>query len=196
MIPQKILEIAGVLLLMILMQYTSMGKSDAQYFTQNVMQLFQLGTNTDSTKGVEGIWSLVTAVVDGDTLKAEADGQMETIRLIGIDTPEVVDPRRPVQCFGQEASQKAKDILLNQRVRLVADATQSERDKYGRLLRYVFLEDGTSFNQLMIEEGYAHEYTYDSNPYQYQSDFLTAERLAREGKRGLWNEQTCGGTTL
>ena len=48
----------------------------------------------------------------------------------------------------------------------------------------------------MIEEGYAHEYTYDSNPYQYQSDFLTAERLAREGKRGLWNEQTCGGTTL
>ncbi len=196
MIPQKILEIAGVLLLMILMQYTSMGKSDAQYFTQNVMQLFQLGTNTDSTKGVEGTWSLVTAVVDGDTLKAEADGQMETIRLIGIDTPEVVDPRRPVQCFGQEASQKAKDVLSNQRVRLVADATQSERDKYGRLLRYVFLEDGTSFNQLMIEEGYAHEYTYDSNPYQYQSDFLTAERLAREGKRGLWNEQTCGGTTL
>jgi micrococcal nuclease len=196
MIPQKILEIAGVLLLMILMQYTSMRKSDAQYFTQNVMQLFQLGANTDSTNGVEGTWSLVTAVVDGDTLKIEVDGQAETVRLIGIDTPEVVDPRRPVQCFGREASQKAKDVLLNQRVRLVADATQSERDKYGRLLRYVFLEDGTSFNQLMIEEGYAHEYTYDSNPYQYQSGFLTAERLAREGKRGLWNEQTCGGTPL
>lgn len=196
MIPQKILEIVGVLLLMILMQYTSMGKSDAQYFTQNVMQLFQLGANTDSTNGVEGTWSLVTAVVDGDTLKIEVDGQTETVRLIGIDTPEVVDPRRPVQCFGREASQKAKDVLLHQRVRLVADATQSDRDKYGRLIRYVFLEDGTSFNQLMIEEGYAHEYTYDSNPYQYQSDFLTAERLAREGKRGLWNEQTCGGTPL
>lgn len=196
MIPQKILEIVGVLLLMVLTQYAPIGKSDARYLVQNVMQWFQGGVSVQAENRGEGAWSLVTTVVDGDTLKAEVDGQMETIRLIGIDTPEVVDPRRPVQCFGWEASQKAKDILLNQRVRLVADVTQSERDKYGRLLRYVFLEDGTSFNQLMIEEGYAHEYTYDSNPYQYQSDFLTAERLAREGKRGLWNEQTCGGTTL
>ncbi len=196
MIPQKVLEVMGVLLLMILTQYAPIGKSDAQYLVQNVMQWFQRGVTVQSTNEEVGIGSEITAVVDGDTIKATVNGQEETIRLIGIDTPEVVDPRRPVQCFGREASQKAKDVLLNQRVRLVADVTQGERDKYGRLLRYVFLEDGTFFNRLMIEEGYAHEYTYESNPYQYQSDFLTTERSAREGKRGLWNEQTCGGTTL
>jgi len=194
---KKLIKVLGVLLLIILTQYVPIGKSDAEHLVLNVMQLFQSGVGTHSENSAEGgMWSLVTTVVDGDTFKTETNGQMETIRLIGIDTPEVVDPRRPVQCFGREASQKAKDILLNQRVRLVADATQGEQDKYGRLLRYVFLEDGTFFNQLMIEEGYAHEYTYESNPYQYQSGFLTAERLAREGKRGLWNEQTCGSTTL
>lgn len=138
---------------------------------------------------------LVTQVVDGDTIKILMNNQTETIRLIGIDTPETVDPRKPVQCFGQEASDRAKDILLGQKVILEADVTQGERDKYGRLLRYVFLEDGRLFNKLMISEGYAHEYTYNSNPYKYQLKFQEAERGARENQRGLWAESTCSGDT-
>lgn len=137
----------------------------------------------------------VTQVVDGDTIKVLLNGQTETIRLIGLDTPETVDPRKVVQCFGKEASNKAKELLYGKNVILEADNTQGERDKYDRLLRYVFLEDGTLFNKLMISEGYAHEYTYDSNPYKYQLDFKAAEKEARENSRGLWNSETCAGDT-
>jgi micrococcal nuclease len=136
----------------------------------------------------------VVNVVDGDTIKVNINGATETLRLIGIDTPETVDPRKPVQCFGKEASNKAKEILTGKKVRLEADSTQDERDKYNRLLRYVYLEDGTFFNKLMIEEGYAHEYTYQSNPYKYQTEFKEAEKNARESKKGLWGD-LCGGDT-
>lgn len=85
----------------------------------------------------------VSQVVDGNTIKVDLNGTIETIRLIGINTPETVDPRKPVECFGKEASDKAKALLSNTNVSLEADPTQGERDKYGRLLRYVFMEDGT-----------------------------------------------------
>lgn len=137
----------------------------------------------------------VVSVTDGDTLKVDLNGTTETLRLIGIDTPETVDPRKPVQCFGEEASKKAKETLTGKKVSLEADPTQGERDKYQRLLRYVYLEDGTSFNRWMIEEGYAHEYTYQSNPYKYQTEYKDAEKSARENKRGLWSDNTCKGDT-
>jgi hypothetical protein len=84
----------------------------------------------------------VVEVVDGDTIKVSVDGAVETIRLIGIDTPETKDPRKPVQCFRWEASAKAEELLAGRRVRLEADDTQDDRDKYGRLLRYVWRDDG------------------------------------------------------
>ncbi len=118
------------------------------------------------------------------------DGKKETLRLIGIDTPETVDPRKPVQCFGKEASAKAKSLLSGKSVRLEADPTQGERDKYQRLLRYVFLEDGTNFDKLMISEGYAHEYTYNT-PYKYQSEFKQAQKEAEASKVGLWADNAC-----
>ncbi len=135
---------------------------------------------------------LVVSVVDGDTIKVNIGGTVETLRLIGIDTPEVVDPREPVQCFGVEASNKAKELLSGKMVRLEADPTQGERDTYGRLLRYVFLSDGTNFNKLMIEQGYAFEYTYNL-PYKYQAEFKQAENYARTNKLGLWADNTCAG---
>ncbi|MBI5071988.1 thermonuclease family protein [Candidatus Falkowbacteria bacterium] len=135
---------------------------------------------------------LVSSVVDGDTVKVNIDGTVETLRLIGIDTPETVDPRKPVQCFGVEASNKAKELLTGAKVRLEADPTQGESDVYGRLLRYVFLDDGTNFNKLMIEQGYAFEYTYNT-PYKYQTEFKQAETYARENKLGLWADDTCAG---
>ncbi|MFH1867079.1 MAG: thermonuclease family protein [Patescibacteria group bacterium] len=132
----------------------------------------------------------VTQVVDGDTFKVVIGDKTETLRMIGIDTPETVDPRKPVQCFGVEASNKAKTLLTGKKVRLEADPTQGERDKYSRLLRYAYLEDGTFFNKIMISDGYAHEYTYDV-PYKYQAEFNQAEADARSNKRGLWADDAC-----
>ena len=133
----------------------------------------------------------VIKVIDGDTIVIEIENKHETVRLIGIDAPETVDPRKTIQCFGKEASNKAKEMLNNKSVFLEADSTQGERDKYQRLLRYVFLQDRTNFNKLMIEQGYAHEYTYKSNPYKYQKGFKKAEKEARENKKGLWAENAC-----
>jgi micrococcal nuclease len=135
----------------------------------------------------------VVDVVDGDTVKVRlANSQVETVRLIGIDTPEVVDPRTPVQCFGREASARAKELLSGQRVRVEQDPTQDTRDRYGRLLAYIWLEDGTLVNKQMIADGYAVEYTYD-RPYQYQADFKAAQQQARDAQRGLWAPDTCNG---
>lgn len=136
----------------------------------------------------------VTYVVDGDTIDIDMDGKTERLRLIGIDTPETKDPRKPVQCFGQEASAKAIELLLNQKVSLEADDTQDNRDKYDRLLRYVYREDGLFFNKWMIENGYAYEYTYGI-PYKYQTEFKQAQINAQTQKIGLWDVNTCDGKT-
>lgn len=133
---------------------------------------------------------LVVKVVDGDTLDVSIDGNVERLRLIGIDTPETVDPRKPVQCFGVEASNKSRETLLDKKVFIEGDSTQGERDKYDRLLRYVFLEDGTNFNLMMIKEGYAYEYTYNL-PYKYQSEFKEAQKYAENNKVGLWAPNAC-----
>lgn len=136
----------------------------------------------------------VTDVVDGDTLKISMNGSVETLRLIGIDTPETVDPRKPVQCFGKEASNKAKELLIGKKVRIEKDSSQGERDKYDRLLAYIYREDGLFFNKQMIEQGYAHEYTYDS-AYKYQAEFKAAQKAAQTAQAGLWSPNTCNGDT-
>lgn len=136
----------------------------------------------------------VVKVVDGDTIDVNIDGKTERLRLIGIDTPETVDPRKPVQCFGKEASNKAKELLEGKKVRLESDDSQDNRDKYDRLLRYVHLEDGTLYNKIIIAEGYAHEYTYNV-PYKYQSEFKQAQKEAEEAEKGLWSPSTCNGDT-
>lgn len=136
----------------------------------------------------------VVQVVDGDTIKVDKEGKTETVRIIGIDTPETVDPRKPVQCFGREASAKAHELLDGQRVRLTPDLTQDSRDRYGRLLAYVDREDGLDYGLWMISNGYAHEYTYHL-PYQRQAAYRAAEAEARAAERGLWAPYTCGGDT-
>lgn len=129
----------------------------------------------------------VTRVVDGDTIEVNNDIK---IRLIGVDTPETVDPNEPVQCYGPEASAIAKEKLFNQTVTLESDESQGDKDKYDRLLRYVIMGDGTNFNQWLIENGYGHEYTY-STPYKYQAEFKTAEQTAMTANAGLWAENAC-----
>ena len=132
----------------------------------------------------------VTKVVDGDTIDVTQNGQTFKVRLIGINTPETVDPRKPVECFGKEASAKMTELVLDKKVHLVADTSQADTDKYQRQLRYIFLENGININELMISEGYAYEYTYDV-PYKYQADFKLAQQEAKDNRRGLWNPLVC-----
>ncbi len=132
----------------------------------------------------------VVKVVDGDTIAIDMNGKKETVRLIGIDTPETVDTRVEVQCFGKESSEKLKSLLDGKKVRIEIDAGEGERDKYKRLLAYIFREDGLFVNKQMIEEGYAYEYTYDTD-YKYQKEFKAAEARAKSGEKGLWKPNAC-----
>lgn len=129
----------------------------------------------------------IISIVDGDTVKVEINGKIEPVRLIGIDTPET--NKQPIDCFGNEAASKAREFLGGKMIRLENDPTQGDRDKYNRLLRYIYLEDGTLFNKEMIEEGFAREYTYKT-AYQYQADFKEAELDAKKSKKGLWGSCT------
>ena len=131
----------------------------------------------------------VTEVVDGDTIKVSLLG---TLRLIGIDTPETRDPRKPVQCFGREASNKAKELLSGKKVYLEYDPAQKQ-DKYGRTLAYVYREDGLFYNAEMIKQGYAHSYVRFPHP--RLDEFNTYQREARENGRGFWSVNTCNGDT-
>ncbi len=146
--------------------------------------------STSSTDKPQVIYYAVTKVIDGDTIEVSIDGKIERIRQIGINTPETVDPRSPVECFGIEASNQAKKLLSGKSVALETDSTQGERDKYNRLLRYVFLVDGTNFGEKMIRDGFAHEYTY-STPYKYQALYKAAQAETKTAKRGLWADGAC-----
>lgn len=134
----------------------------------------------------------VSKVVDGDTIDVAISDGTVRIRLIGINTPETVDPRRPVQCFGKEASNHLKEILTNRNVRLLADASQDDKDKYGRLLRYVFRDDGLAINAELVWSGFAQEYTYKT-PHRFQKEFRAYQTEAQTAERGLWSPTTCGG---
>ncbi len=164
--------------------------------TLPVVNTQQQGLQTQPTQPViqkeepQTSFYIVTRVIDGDTFDVSLNGTTQRIRTIGMDTPETVDPRKPVQCFGKESSNKASELLLNKKVRLDLDPTQGDKDIYARLLRYVYREDGLFFNKTMIEEGYAHEYTYNI-PYKFQSDFKAAQQTAKEKQVGLWSPTAC-----
>lgn len=122
---------------------------------------------------------MVTRIVDGDTLVLEGLG---TVRLIGVDTPETVDPRRPVEEFGKQSSAFLTGLTLGKTVRVEYD--QTRKDRYGRTLAYLYLADGTFVNREIVRLGYGHAYT--KYPFKFMEDFRAAAREAQEAKRGLW----------
>lgn len=126
----------------------------------------------------------VSHVVDGDTVDVAIDNKKVPVRFIGINAPETYEGKNP-ECFAKEAAAYVRNRIENQQVRLVPDPSQDDKDMYNRLLRYVFLEDGTNFDLELIREGYAKEYTYKI-PYQYQNEFKSAQRLAQTNNVGLW----------
>jgi micrococcal nuclease len=153
---------------------------------------FLVAVPTALAVGTDGT---VSRVVDGDTVDVALDnGPIERVRLIGIDTPETVDPRKPVQCFGQEASAHAKELLDGQSVSIEMNPSQADRDRYGRLLAYIWLPDGRDFGEAMIVDGFAHEYTYDL-PYARQAAYRAAQGSAMAAQAGLWSPTTCAGDT-
>ena len=191
--------IGGIIAILIIIGIFSPDAEKAAF--NNTAKDVQIITNTDSvllapditeTSITPSKFYSVVSVVDGDTIKLNMDGKTETFRLIGIDTP--VDPRKDVQCFGVEASSKAKELLSGKRVRIETDATQGTYDKYNRLLGYIYREDGLFYNKYMIEQGYAHEYTYNT-AYKYQTGFKNAQKEAQANKAGLWSPSTCNGDT-
>lgn len=126
----------------------------------------------------------VIQAIDGDTITVELDGKEETVRLLGVDTPETKDPRRSVQCFGHQASDYTKKLITGRPVRLVSDPLESDRDAYQRLLRYVYFEDGTTLNERLVYDGYA--FAYERFPTEKLERLKELESDAREHKRGLW----------
>ncbi|WP_423224526.1 thermonuclease family protein [Candidatus Amarolinea aalborgensis] len=136
----------------------------------------------------------VLSVIDGDTIDVRVGGQVVSVRLLGINTPEVPGPYRTAQCFGNEASANAKRLLAGATVYLQDDPQQDDKDQYGRWLRYVWLSDGRLFNLEAIAQGFALEYTYyKERPYSLNRVFRDAQRLAQEQQLGLWSPQTCDG---
>jgi len=128
----------------------------------------------------------VVQVVDGDTIEVCCiGGKREKVRYIGIDTPETKHPTKGVEAYGKEASEANRKLVAGRSVRLEFDVQQ--RDKYGRLLAYVYLEDGTFVNARLVEQGYAQVMTVPPNV-KHQELFLRLQREAREARRGLWSE--------
>lgn len=125
----------------------------------------------------------VTRVVDGDTIDVLMAGVTYRVRYIGIDTPETVDPRRPVECYGREASQRNRELVEEKTVELEKDV--SETDEFGRLLRYVWV-DREMVNAALVREGYAVAATYPPDV-KYQQLFLSLQRAAMAASRGLWS---------
>lgn len=127
----------------------------------------------------------VVEFIDGDTIAVDMNGRTEKIRFIGVDTPETHDPRKAVQCFGLAAADFTKKVIGNQNVRLQSDPLSTNRDRYARLLRYVYLPDGTLVNEEIIKQGYG--FAYLSFPFTKAEQFRLSETAARQQSRGLWN---------
>lgn len=151
---------------------------------------YEEGEEESKEENVSSDTVTVVRVIDGDTIVVREEGKEVKVRLIGVDTPESVDTRTKVQCFGKEAAAFTTKLLSGEQVRLEPDATQTDTDIYGRLLRYVYIADGQLVNDRLIREGYAHEYTYKI-PYQKQVQFREAQKEAREQRRGLWSKEVC-----
>ncbi|GEM_PF-2617874 len=150
----------------------------------SMFKLWENSTNTNikgdqDFQGFEQV--VVKRVVDGDTIVLTDNRRL---RYIGIDTPETVHPQKPVECFGKEAKEFNRQLVENKTVYLETDV--SETDRYGRLLRYVWV-DGEMVNEKLVREGYAYVSTFPPDV-KHQELFVQAQQEARESNKGLWGQ--------
>ena len=141
------------------------------------------GGRAESGGDAPGIQATVSRVVDGDTIVVALDGGTYVVRYLGIDAPETVRPDWPVEPFGPEASAFNEQLVGGKTVWLEEDV--SETDQFGRLLRYVWLEDGRLVNAVLVEEGYARAVTLPPD-LKHADELLRLLGEARANERGLW----------
>ncbi|MCU0491407.1 MAG: thermonuclease family protein [Chloroflexaceae bacterium] len=134
----------------------------------------------------------VETVVDGDTIRVRIGNRSEPVRMLGVNTPETGAGSTTRECFGPEASDWTKQALAGQTVLLEFDESQGRRDRFDRLLAFVWLEDGRLFNLDLLTAGYAFEFEPRRDS-KYQRLLDRAEREARDAGRGLWSAATCDG---
>lgn len=177
----------NVILVDLLLKESARNTSASDYQTIKPIDIARsrISGATQEPKALGGSnYYYVNSVIDGDTIKVVIGGRIEKVRLLGIDTPETKDPRKPVQCFGDEASKYAKSLMEGKYVRLEADSSQSDKDKYNRLLRYVYLEDGTEVNESLVSNGYA--VAYLRYPVNRTDLYKSKQTSAEQGQLGLW----------
>lgn len=143
---------------------------------------YDLGTGTAQSPVAPGHYRVVN-VADGDTFSVSMNGIEERVRLVGVDTPETHHPSKGEQCFGADASNFTKGLIAGKSVRLEADTQQPNRDRYSRLLRYVYLEDGRELNELLVREGYALATDFNTSKKQLFKDL---QDKAKNERKGLW----------
>ena len=162
--------------------------------TAAVLGIVWLGSKTIKSVNEKKKWerfSAVTAeVIDGDTIRINERDNL--IRLLGIDTPELHHPDLPVQKFGKEAKQLLSSLISGKEITVEYDKTNMN-DKYGRLLAYVYTKDGVLVNAELVKSGYAYVYTKSECP--KTKEFLVLENIARQFKKGVW-EQEAGGREM
>ena len=126
----------------------------------------------------------VVSVIDGDTIKVQYGDEIKSVRLIGINAPEISGEK---QCYGTEATEYLRSKIEGKEVVLTTDGTQDNLDKYSRLLRYVFLGD-KDLGVDLISNGYAKEYTYNEY-YSFRDLYISAQDSAKNSKLGLWGDK-------
>ena len=157
-------------------------------FTILIVVATQSGWLNTAVKKAElsqpGLYS-ISRFVDGDTIAVDMNGHEETVRFIGIDTPETHKPNTPVQCYGPDAAAYTKSLIGSSKVRLQADSLDTNRDRYGRLLRYVYLPDGTLLQDRIVSDGYGFAYT--QFPFEKKLQLINDELQAKAAGKGLWS---------
>ncbi len=171
----KKLYILGGAAVAILLLYQYVHPTPTYRQRRNTATLYDYSLKTEPGQTIK-----VARVIDGDTIELENG---DRLRYIGIDTPEEVDPRKPVQCFSKEAAAANKALVEGKSIVFYKDV--SLRDKYGRWLGFVYLSDGTFVNLILVQEGFAFAYPYKPD-ISHADEFREAEVHAREAKRGLW----------
>ena len=147
------------------------------------MQFFAADIPQSELNESSSVVATVVSVTDGDTIKVDINGTRETVRYIGIDTPEPYRDGEPA-CYSKQATEKNRDLVAGREVRLESDA--ENRDRFDRLLRYVYVDD-LFVNDELVRGGYATTLTIKPNTAN-RDLFSDSESAARASKNGLWSE--------
>lgn len=190
--------LTGILIVAIMI--TALGGMSSLYFynknrTPANEEIEALNNTPDNNTPInDGIY-FVESVIDGDTFKVNYKGQHVSVRLIGLNSPEIATSNTSAECFGGEATAYLKNIIEGKYIGLSIDPKQDMNDRYGRLLRYAYLDDGTDIGSHIISDGYGREYTYDGE-YYYQARYKQLQSEAMNNKLGLWQDNVCKDITL